>query len=232
MCENISIPFSKVRPQIAQMALVSLSGFHQRSTWLVCVLDSKSFSENAFRKRCFFFLFFFAAPTMTYLHIWVLDETIRTAASRNDRKMLATWMCTLWSDAADRFWISHVNTAMRTILMRDASVARLLCRSVVPSPLCFPNWNSIPNMCPAVYRDISCEQPFGMLQENTIEINKLWGVLERCAEWLDLLLHWYPCLPKPQRNSLQKAQNVGCRKNFATNLWPFMSWVLSITSGG
>jgi hypothetical protein len=29
-----------------------------------------------------------------------------------------------------------------------------------------------------------------------------------------------------QRKSRQKAQNVGCRKNLATNLWPLTSWTL------
>lgn len=38
-----------------------------------------------------------------------------------------------------------------------------------------------------------------------------------------ILMHWYPCLPKPHRNSLQNTQNVGWRKNFATNLWPLIS---------
>ena len=40
------------------------------------------------------------------------------------------------------------------------------------------------------------------------------------------LMHWYPCLPKPHKNSLQNAQNVGCLKNLATNLCPFVSCVL------
>lgn len=43
------------------------------------------------------------------------------------------------------------------------------------------------------------------------------------------LWHWYPCFPKPHRKFLQKAQNVGCRKNFATNLCPFTSWTLKTT---
>lgn len=35
--------------------------------------------------------------------------------------------------------------------------------------------------------------------------------------------HWYPCFPNPHKKSWQKAQNVGWRKNFATNRWPFTS---------
>lgn len=58
------------------------------------------------------------------------------------------------------------------------------------------------------------------------------------SHWITVyysLLHWYPCLPKPHRNSLQNAQNVGCRKNFATNLWPLRlcvlrNWVITGTN--
>lgn len=36
-------------------------------------------------------------------------------------------------------------------------------------------------------------------------------------------IHWNPCLPNPQMNSLQWEQNVGCLKNRRTNLWSLTS---------
>lgn len=53
----------------------------------------------------------------------------------------------------------------------------------------------------------------------------------RYGDSVYLLVHWYPCLPKPHKNSLQNTQNVGCRKNFATNLCPLMLCVLQYNNG-
>ena len=78
MCENISIgPPSKVRPQIAQMALASSSRSHQRSTWLVCVLDSKSFSVKiAFRK-----MFNFCLIRLTFTFESLTKQSVQQRAA-------------------------------------------------------------------------------------------------------------------------------------------------------
>lgn len=69
--------------------------------------------------------------------------------------------------------------------------------------------------------------------ENHIKIfvyQNSWLIVQRRTslyfENLFELIHILTLL-KPQRNSLQYAQNVGWRKNFDTNLCPLTSWMLN-----
>lgn len=99
----------------------------------------------------------------TYLHILHLVWRCRTTMNRNDHRMLATWTYTDENGAGDRSWNVRADTGMRkrNFIMNSID---WIWRSAASIPLCFPNWNSTPNMFPVVCRDISYAPRSDMLQ--------------------------------------------------------------------
>lgn len=128
-----------------------------------------------------------------------------------------------------------------TLLKADHS----FCSFVEIIPLCSQSWNWIRNMSQAIYRDISYGRPFGTLKTLT---NNLQKIQLTVGIWLTIAL--ITLFSEPPEKFLTECasekrtrgkgmdtggtkcvanthQNVGWRKNFATNLWPLISCVLS-----